>query len=149
MGTIMTLALAFALQTGTSVQLPPGSRPPSAQTASGDYTFPSGAGLLFFYVRPDKVADFDAVLARLTEVLDKTEDPVRKQQAANWRILKSAEMTPDAIIYVFTFIPAVSGSDYDPIKVMSEAIPAEAQGLYEKLRGAVIRVERMGLTRIR
>jgi hypothetical protein len=149
MGTIMTLALAFALQTGTSVQLPPGSRAPSVQAGSGDYTFPSGAGLLFFYVKPDKVADFDAVMARLAEVLDKTEDPVRKQQAATWRVLKSAETTPDATIYVFAFIPAIAGTDYDPIKVMSEAIPAEAQALYEKLRGAVIRVERMGLTRIR
>ncbi|HUL73960.1 MAG TPA: hypothetical protein VLT86_12710 [Vicinamibacterales bacterium] len=120
-----------------------------APAAAPDYTFPSGAGLLFFYVKPDKTADFEAIVARLSDVLDKTEDPVRKQQAANWRILRSVETTKDNAIYVMLFVPAVGGADYDPIKVLSEALPTEVQGLYERLRDAVVRVERMGLAKIR
>ncbi|HKV99520.1 MAG TPA: hypothetical protein VJN96_06845 [Vicinamibacterales bacterium] len=135
------IVLAGFLVVG-SVQTPP----PVAQP---DYRFPSGAGLLFFYVKPARTADFEAVIARLSEVLDKTDDPVRKQQAANWHILRSVETTPDAAIYVFMFVPAVAGTDYDPIKVLGEALPTEVQGLYEKLRDAVIRVERMGLGKIR
>jgi hypothetical protein len=135
------ILLAGLLAAGTAQTPPPVAQP--------DYRFPSGAGLLFFYVKPDKTADFEAVVARLSEVLDKTEDPVRKPQAANWHILRSVEATPDAAIYVFMFVPAVAGADYDPIKVLGEALPTEAQALYERLRDSVIRVERMGLGKIR
>jgi hypothetical protein len=129
---------------------PPQTTVPMTSSASTpDYKFPSGAGMLFFYVRPDKAADFEAVVARLGEVLDKTEDPVRKQQAANWRVLRSVEATGDSAIYVFVFVPAVTTADYDPIKVLSEAMPTEVQALYERLRDDVIRVERMGLARVR
>ena len=81
------ILLAGLLAAGT-VQTPP-------PVAQADYRFPSGAGLLFFYVKPDKTADFEAVVARLSEVLDKTEDPVRKPKAANWHILRSVEATRD------------------------------------------------------
>jgi hypothetical protein len=147
------LVLAAALAPGAATQVAPlpqsAAQQPSSPAAAPDYTFPSGAGLLFFYVKPDKTADFEAVVARLSDVLDKTDDPVRKQQAANWRILRSVETTKDTAIYVFLFSPAVTGVDYDPIRVLSEAVPTEVQGLYERLRDAVVRVERMGLSRIR
>jgi hypothetical protein len=117
--------------------------------APQNYTFPSGAGMLFFYVKPDRTADFEGVAARLGDTLDRADDPVRKQQAAAWHILKSVETTKDAAIYVFVFDPAVAGADYDPVKVLSERQPADLQPLYEKLRDATIRVERMGLTKIR
>jgi hypothetical protein len=114
-----------------------------------NYTFPSGAGMLFFYVKPDRTADFEAVVTRLGETLDRAEDPIRRQQAAGWRILRSVETTKDAAIYVFMFEPAVLGADYDPVKVLSERQPADIQQLYDKLRDATIRVERMGLTKLR
>jgi hypothetical protein len=121
-----------------------------AQTpAPQNYVFPSGAGMLFFYVKPEKTADFEAVVARLSDALDKTEDPIRKQQAAGWRILRSVEATKDAAIYVFVFNPAVAGADYDPVKVLSAGVPADVQALYERLRDATVRVERMGLQTIR
>jgi len=118
-------------------------------TTATNYAFPSGAGMLFFYVKPDRTADFESVVGRLATTLDQADDPVRKQQAANWRILKSVESTKDAAIYVFIFDPAVSGADYDPVKVLSEKQPVDIQPLYEKLRDATIRVERMGLTKLR
>jgi hypothetical protein len=127
---------------GTPVQTP-------ARPAMQNYTFPSGAGMLFFYVKPDRTADFESVVARLGETLDRADDPTRKQQAAGWRILRSTEATKDAVIYVFLFDPAVLGADYDPVKILSEGQPAEIQPLYEKLRDATIRVERMGLTKLR
>ena len=148
------IVFAGLVVSGASVQTPPPtarptSLPPSAPTTQGDYRFPSGAGLLFFYVKPDKTADFEAIVARLSEALDKTEDPARKQQAASWRILRSVEASPDAAIYLFMFVPATPNADYDPIRVLGEALPAEVQGIYERLRDAVIRVERMGLAKIR
>ena|SRR5579862_2118231 len=114
-----------------------------------DYAFPSGAGMLFFHVKPDKVADFEAVIARLTAALDSAQDPVRKQQASSWRILKSMESTGDNAVYVFFVDPAVAGAGYDPVKILSEAAPGEMQMLYAKLKDSVIRVERMGLIKLR
>ena len=45
--------------------------------------------------------------------------------------------------------PAVSGADYDPIKVLSEDAPAELSGLFERMRADIVRVERMGLNKLR
>jgi len=123
--------------------------PVQQSAAATNYAFPSGAGMLFFYVRPDRTADFESVVARLAETLDRAEDPIRKQQAAGWRIMKSVETTRDASIYVFVFDPAVAGADYDPVKVLSEKQPIDIQPLYEKLRESTIRVERMGLIKLR
>jgi hypothetical protein len=148
--------IACVLVGGVGAQSgPPGGQqaaPVAAPNGTGteqSYTFPSGAGLLFFYVKPDKTADFEAVMTRLGTVLDASTDPVRKRQAANWRILKSVEATHDDVIYVMVFDPAVVGADYDPVKVLSEGAPADVQTLYTQLRDAVVRVERMGLDKIR
>jgi len=113
------------------------------------YTFPSGSGMLFFYVKPDMTADFEAVVDRLADALDHATDPMRKAQAANWRIFKSVETTSDAAVYLFVFDPAVIGGDYDPVKVLSEKQPPDLQALYDKLKASTIRVERMGLTKLR
>jgi hypothetical protein len=129
-----------------------GAAPSPRQTAAPSaqaYSFPTGAGLLFFYVRPERTEDFERVVKRLAEVLDRTEDPARKQQAAGWRMFKSAEVPKDAVIYVFVLDPAVAGSDYDPVKVLSEGLPTEAHALYESLKAATVRIERMGLGRLR
>jgi hypothetical protein len=62
---------------------------------------------------------------------------------------RSAEAPRDAVIYLFFFDPAVAGADYDPIKVLSEDAPAELSGLFERLRADIMRVERMGLNKLR
>ena len=84
----LTASAAFAVAELSAQQSP---APARSQPAPQEYLFPSGAGLLFFHVRPDKTADFEAVVARLAEVLDRTKDPVRVQQAASWRVFRSME----------------------------------------------------------
>jgi hypothetical protein len=116
---------------------------------SQEYVFPSDAGVLFFHVRPDRADDFEAIVRRVGEALERSTDPVRRQQATNWRIYKSAETPRDAVIYLFFFDPAISGADYDPIKVLSEDAPTELSALFERLRLAILRVERMGLSKLR
>jgi hypothetical protein len=100
-------------------------------------------------VRPERADDFEAIVRRLGDALERSTDPVRRQQATSWRIYKSTETPRDAVIYLFFFDPAISGADYDPIKVLSEDAPAELSALFERLRLAVIRVERMGLNKLR
>jgi len=139
----------MGMDTRAASPLPPSSGAQAAPASSKDYVFSTGAGMLFFYVKPDKSVEFEAVVARLSEALDKTADPVRKQQAAGWRILKSVELQTDSPVYVFVFDPAVVGADYDPVKVLSDGAPADLQALYAQLKDATIRVERMALAKLR
>lgn len=133
------------------------SRPALAQTTpparaavtAPDYTFETTTALLLFYVRPDKTSDFEAVVNRLAQALDASTDPTRRQQAAAWRMLRSSEPSRDAVVYVFLLDPVVPSADYDPVRVLSESLPAEVQPLYDKLKASVIRVERMALTKLR
>jgi len=152
LGSVLVVPLTLGLAAAPGGQgAPVGSPGPPAVSQAGSqaYTFPSGAGMLFFYVRPDKTADFDAVLARLNEALETVQDPARKAQASGWRIFKSSEVVRDAAIYVFFFDPAPGGADYDPVKLLGEVLPGEAQALYERLKTSIVRVERMGLSKVR
>ncbi len=114
-----------------------------------DYTFASGAGLLFFYVQKAKAADFEAILGRVRTALDQADTPMRKQQALNWKIYKSAETSKDAAVFVFAFDPALTTANYDPLLLLAEVLPAEVQPIYDRMKEAVIKVERMALTKIR
>lgn len=143
---LIVCALAVCGAAPSVRQVPPAGTPVASAQA---YSFPSGAGLLFFYVRPERTAEFENVAKRLSEVLDKAEDPVRKQQAPGWKIFKSAEAPRESVIYVFVLNPAVPGSDYDPVKLLSEGLPTEAHALYESLKNATMRIERMGLGKLR
>lgn len=144
----------------TFAQVPPPQVPPAGSAGQvaatpatpavpATYMFESGAGLLLYYVQPAKAADFEAILGRFREALAKAEAPQRKQQALNWKIYKSAEPVTDAAVFVFAFDPAITTASYDPLLLLAEVLPAEMQPLYERLKDAVIRVERMGLTKIR
>jgi hypothetical protein len=156
MRTMISAALVVSLAIGVVVRAAnaPSPQSPPAASATGatpaqDYRFNSGAGMLFFYVKPDKTAEFEAIVARIADVLEKSEDPIRKQQATTFKVLKSVESQASSAIYVFLVEPAIAGADYDPIKILGEALPADVQGLYERLRDATVKVERMGLTKIR
>jgi hypothetical protein len=154
---ILVVMLAFGLAVEASAQVAPPVPPPAVEPSQAvatpavpvDFVFPSGAGLLIFHVTPTKVADFDAVLARLTDALSKVESVGRQTQAANWSIYKSAEKPAETVTYLFLFDPAVATANYDPLLVLAETLPAEVQPLYDRMKGAVVRIERMGLTKIR
>lgn len=143
------LVAVVGMDTRAASPQPPSRGAQTPPTPSKDYVFSTGAGMLFFYVKPDKSVEFEAVVTRLSEALDKTADPVRKQQAAGWRILKSVELQTDSPVYVFVFDPAVVGADYDPVKVLSDGAPPDLQALYAQLKDATIRVERMALVKLR
>ena len=114
-----------------------------------DYTFSTGAGLVFYYVKTGRAGDFETILGRLKEALAKAESPMLKQQALNWRIYKSAEPATDSTVFIFAFDPAITTATYDPLLALAQVLPAEVQPLYDRIKEAVIKIERMGLTKIR
>lgn len=120
-----------------------------APARAQDYAFKTETALLIFHVRPDHTQAFEAVIDRIAQGLDSAADPVRRQQKAGWRVLRSAETLADTVVYVVVADPVVAGADYDPVRMIAELLPGESQQLYERLKAAVVRVERMGLNRVR
>ena len=95
--------------------------------------------MFFSYIKPDKVADFEMILGRVKDALAKNPDPVRKQQAASWKVFKAVEPgapLPDGsrpVLYIFVMDPTVKNADYTITKILAEAFPSEVQDLYTKL----------------
>jgi hypothetical protein len=117
----------------------PAEPAPAAQaTPPNARMFTHDAGLFLVFIKPDKTADYEAVIGRLKEALAKSEKPERKEQAASWKVFKSADPAGGGnVLYVITVDPAVKNADYDIVNILSEAFPAEAQALYNQYVGAL------------
>ncbi len=99
--------------------------------------FAAEQGLIFNAIRPDKVMDFETVLAKLRAALANSKDPVRNQQGWGWKIFKATEPGPNgSVLYVFVMDPAVKGADYGVARILSEAYPTEIMDLYRMYTGA-------------
>ncbi len=95
--------------------------------------FASDAGLVLNFVKPDKTADFEAIMGKLREALAKSERPERKRQAASWKVMRALEPGANgSVLYVFMIDPAVKGADYTVSTILSEAFPDEVQALYKQ-----------------
>ena len=111
-------------------QTPPAQQ---AQAAPAARVFASDAGMVLNFIKPDKTADFEAVMAKLKEALQKSAKPERKQQAASWKVFKSPEPAQGGnVLYVFIIDPSVKGADYTVSTILAEAFPAEVQALYKQ-----------------
>jgi hypothetical protein len=94
--------------------------------------FGADAGIVFNTIKPDKTADFEMVMGKLKEALQKSTNPQRKQQAAGWKVFKSVEPGPGGnVLYMFIIDPAVSGADYTVSTILNEAFPDQIQDLYK------------------
>ena len=109
--------------------------PPAQQAAAAPTTrvFANDAGLVLNFIKPDKTADFEAVMGKLKEALQKSSKPERKQQAASWKVFKSPEPAAGGnVLYVFVIDPAVKGADYTVSTILAEAFPQDVQSLYKQ-----------------
>jgi hypothetical protein len=156
---LLAIALSLAMQTATTPQPPPAgalqpqqtsplpgatpatpTAPPAPVPAPGQTVvappplgrvFASEQGLIFNAIKPDKVMDFETIIAKLRAALANSTNPVRNQQGWGWKIFKAAEPGPNgSVLYVFVMDPAVKGADYGVAKILAEAYPAEIMELY-------------------
>jgi hypothetical protein len=136
----MLRRIVFGLLAGTLsapmvfAQAAPAQQPPAAaQAAPTTRTFANDGGMVLNFIKPDKTADFEAVVAKLKEALNKSEKPERKQQAATWKVFKSPDPAAGGnVLYVFVIDPSVKGADYTVSTILAEAFPTEVQDLYKK-----------------
>ena len=109
--------------------------PPAQQAAAAPTkrVFASDAGLVLNFIKPDKTADFEAVMAKLKEALSKSDKPERKQQAQSWKVFKSPDPAAGGnALYVFVIDPAVKDADYTVSTILAEGFPQDVQTLYKQ-----------------
>jgi hypothetical protein len=131
-------------QPATGTQPAAGTQPaggqPAAQAAAQNNArvFASDAGLVLNFIKPDHTADFEEIVNRLKEALNKSDKPERKQQAASWKVFRAVEPGPNgSVLYVFDIDPAVHGADYTVSTILAEGFPPElVQELYKKYADA-------------
>src|SRR5688572_27396145 len=107
---VMFRWIAPALVIGLLAAAPVQAQTPAAQPAQpaqqaqpqkSPFVFESDGGVILHFIKPDKTADFEMLVAKLKESLAKSERPERKAQAASWKIFKAAEPgAGGAIMYV-------------------------------------------------
>ena len=101
--------------------------------------FASDAGIVLNFVKADKTTDFENVVHKLKEALQKSDKPQRKEQAATWKVFKSPDPAAGGnVLYVFVIDPSVKGADYNVIQLLVEGFSnAEVQTLYTQYAGAL------------
>lgn len=134
-----------APQPGVQTPAPPGPPPatpgaPTAQVPIASRAFTAPVGLLFNTVRPERVADFEQVIARVQAALEKSTDARVQEQAKGWRMFKATEPGPNGtVLYIFVMDPTVPGADYGLGRILAEAYPdvAELQEIWRLYTSSV------------
>jgi hypothetical protein len=130
---LVVATLSAAPVFAQAVPAAPAQPAPAAQAAPTARMFASDAGMVLNFIKPDKTTDFEAVMVKLKEALQKSAKPERKQQAATWKVFKSPDPAAGGnVLYVFIIDPSVKGADYTVSTILAEAFPTEVQALYKQ-----------------
>jgi hypothetical protein len=128
--TMLSAPAAYAQAAGSAAQ--PGA-PPAQAAPPTKRVFASDAGMVLNFIKPDKTADFEAVMGKLKEALMKSDKPERKQQAASWKVFKSPDPAGSNVLYVFIIEPAVKDADYTVSNILAEVYkPEELNVIYKQ-----------------
>ena len=111
-------------------------------------TLDGDATIVIVLIKPDKTADFEAVIAKYKEALGKSENPKRKEQLAGLTVLKAATPIGGNAGYVFRVDPVVKGEEYDITRIILEVFPSEATDMYNKYKDAFAGRQIIPLTKL-
>lgn len=92
------------------------------------------AATITVLIKPDKTAEFEAVLAKVKDALAKSEKAERKQQAAGWSVFKASQAVNGNIAYIMFINPVVKGQEYDITRLIAEVFPVEVQEFFQKYK---------------
>jgi hypothetical protein len=104
-------------------------------------------GMVLNFVKPDHVADFEAVVSRVQEALTRQGRALGDDSLDDWQVLRAAEPAADgSIVYVFTSREGVHAGTYDLLPVLNRAYPSDGAALYGRYvracaRQTVVRFE--------
>ena len=97
-------------------------------------TLDGEAAMITILIKPDKTSDFEAVLTKLKEALEKNEKAERKQQLAGLKFYKSSQMAQGNAIYIIIADPVVKDQEYDITRLINEVFPSEIQAIFAKYK---------------
>jgi len=101
--------------------------------APSPYMFPGGSGLVLNFIKPDKAADWEAMIDKIVQAMKASENPQRKAQATAWKILKSTEQpVKEAVLYFWRLEDAPTDAEYSMVKILQELFPKEAAAMYKE-----------------
>jgi hypothetical protein len=109
----------------------------AVQAQAQKLTFDGDAVIWMVSVKPDKTADFEAVMAALKDALAKSPEADAKAQAAGWKVVKGVKPQADGtIIYAHVINPVIKGADYGVMANIYAVVkdPAEQTALFNKYR---------------
>lgn len=134
---VRTVAFAAVIAMVSAVAVDASPQDEAAKPAA--FTIDGDAAVWVVAIRPDKTQDFEQVMTRLREGLQKSQKPERQKQAAGWRVVKVAKPMPDGnIAYVHMINPVVPGADYAVLQILYDEFPDERQAMYDLYRGAFV-----------
>lgn len=108
---------------------------PAIDPAAAQFATP--VGLLLVAIKPDKAADYEAVIVALQAALQKADDPVRRSMAQGWRVYKAAETdAKQNLLYVHAITPTVPSADYRPSLLLDELLAGAPADLLAKYKDA-------------
>jgi hypothetical protein len=99
-------------------------------------TLEGESSVMIVLIKPDKTADFEAVIAKYKEAFAKSDNASRKEQLAGLKILKSPTAMGGNTAYLFIADPVVKGQEYDITRVIHEVFPSEATDMFNKYKEA-------------
>ena len=109
----------------------------NAAEAQNARTFNSGSGMMLNYINAANTDDFEAVMRKLAEALQSSDNAERNRQAEGWKVYRAKEAGPNnSVLYVWFIEPAVANADYAVAQILNEAFPSEVQALYEQFNGS-------------
>jgi len=97
-------------------------------------TLDSDAAVITILSKPDKTADFESVIAKYKEALEKSENATRKQQLAGMKFFKSPMAAQGNAMYIIYVDNVVKGEEYDITRIVTEVFPVEVQTVYQKYK---------------
>jgi hypothetical protein len=128
-------ALAASLLAGPAVAL--AQEPAAPQPEKPVLPLEGSAVQITVLIKPDKTADFEKVLAKYREAMEKSEKPARKQQNAGLTVYKSTQPGPNGnAVYFMLVDPVVPDEEYDISRVINEVFPSEVQDLFNLYKEA-------------
>jgi hypothetical protein len=109
---------------------------PAGEPAKPVLTLEGDAAIIILLIKPDKTADFEAVVAKYREAFGKSDNPKRKEQLAGMTFLKSPTPMGGNTAYIFRVDPVIAGEEYDITRVIYEVFPSEATDMFNKYKDA-------------
>jgi hypothetical protein len=94
--------------------------------------------LLYVFIKPDKNADYEAIVGKLKAALQKTDKAELKQAAGGWKIYKADAPSNNNTLYVHVIDPPAANADYGVMKILYDAFPAEAQAIFTQYKEAFV-----------